>query len=239
MKLDFCRFKNAEESGGTAELFFYGDIVSDSWAAWTREDQYPGNVADLLKDIGDSDVDVHINSCGGEVFAGIAICNMLRNCKGKKTVYIDGLAASIASVIAMAGDKIVMPENAFLMVHKSWCMEAGNADDLRKTAQLLDKLDESIVTTYMIHADKEKTEDDFRSAMEEETWMTAKQAAEYFDNIVIQEPFKAVAAVNSAYIEKYKNMPECLRVNNPKCQPNRGNDMTEYKKYLELLDVLY
>ena len=130
MTYDFCKFKNSE-NGSKSELFFYGDIVSDSWAAWQNEDQYPMNVSQLLKEIGGGDLDIHINSGGGDVFAGVAICNMLRSCSGHKTVYVDGLAASVASVIAMAGDEIIIPSNAFMMIHKAWTTAMGNANDMR------------------------------------------------------------------------------------------------------------
>ena len=150
MKYDFCQFKASSE-GKPSELFFYGDIVSSNWDAWQKEDQYPQNVQKLLSEIGNGDVDIHINSGGGDVFAGIAIYNMLRSCAGKKTVYIDGWAASIASIIAMAGDEIIMPENSYLMVHKAWTVAMGNADEMRELADRLDKIDSGILATYMQH----------------------------------------------------------------------------------------
>ncbi len=79
----------------TAEIYFYGDIVSDSWGAWTDEDQYPDNIKNLLKEHEGKNLDIFINSGGGSVFAGIAIYNILKRHNGYKTVHVDGIAASV------------------------------------------------------------------------------------------------------------------------------------------------
>lgn len=217
MKFDFCQFKNGTDSSAS-ELFFYGDIVSDSWSAWTAEDQCPLNVAELLKEIGGSDIDIHINSGGGDVFAGMAIANMLRSCRGRKTVYIDGLAASIASVIAMAGDEIVIPSNAFMMIHKAWTVGSGNSDDMRKLSDTLDKLDSAICAEYMRNAAEGVTSDRFDEMMSEETWLTGIDAAELFKNITLADEVTAAASCNSAFMDRY-SVPEAynklLRVKKP------------------------
>ena len=102
----------------------------------------PGDVKKFLDQLdGTENINIHINSGGGSVFGGIAIYNMLRRNNAHKTVYVDGLAASIASVIMMAGDEIVMPKNATVMIHKpsaSYFFTTKNADDLRKDAESLD-----------------------------------------------------------------------------------------------------
>lgn len=94
------------ETKDNAELYFYGDIVSSCLGAWDDTDQYPESIKKFLDNVKGKDLDIYINSGGGSVFAGMAIYNMLKRHKGFKTVYIDGLAASIASVIALAGDKV-------------------------------------------------------------------------------------------------------------------------------------
>lgn len=203
---DFCKFKNGE-NGSASELFFYGDIVSDSWSAWSEEDQYPLNVSELLKEIGGNDIDIHINSGGGDVFAGVAICNMLKRCAGKKTVYVDGLAASIASVIAMAGDEIIIPENAFMMIHKAWTIAMGNANDMRSLADTLEKLDLGIVSTYMTHAADGVTEDKISELMSAETWLTGAEAAELFSNVKTVDEIKAAASCDSKFMDRY-NVPQ-------------------------------
>ena len=110
--------KNQTDS--SADLFFYGDIVSETWQSECyEEDMAPGDVKEFLDQLdGTENINIHINSGGGSVFGGIAIYNMLRHNNAHKTVYVDGLAASIASVIMMAGDEIVMPKNATVMIHK-------------------------------------------------------------------------------------------------------------------------
>lgn len=111
--LQCIKFKNDIDTG-KQELYFYGDIVSDEMDKWQDTDTCPQDVQNILKQIDENKpLDIYINSGGGSVFAGLAIYNMLKRNKAQKTVHIDGLAASIASVIAMAGDKIIMPSNAF------------------------------------------------------------------------------------------------------------------------------
>lgn len=217
-------------NGSNSELFFYGDIVSDSWSAWSDEDQYPMNVSQLLKEIGNDDIDIHINSGGGDVFAGVAICNMLRSASGKKTVYIDGLAASIASVIAMAGDEIIIPSNAFMMIHKAWTFAMGNANDMRSLADTLDKLDSGIIATYMSHAADGVTEDKISKLMAAETWLTGAEAAELFSNIKVTEAVTAAASCNSKFMDRY-NVPQGYTNMLSQRKPDSANVPPELAKY--------
>ena len=244
MKYDFCKFTNSSD-GKPAELFFYGDIVSDSWGAWTPEDQYPMNVQQLLSEIGNNDIDIHINSGGGDVFAGVAICNMLRSTSGKKTVYIDGLAASIASVIAMAGDEIIIPSNAYMMIHKASTIGIGNADDMRSLADTLDKIDAGIVATYMMNAVDGVTEKQFKKMMEAETWLTGSEASKYFKNISAVDPVQAVATANSKFTARYRNVPEGLTAAREPIstgKPNQANvpdELQEYARYADVINAAY
>lgn len=141
-------FRIRNETKTSADLYFYGDIVSDHWSAWSNEDQYPENIQQLLKGQEGKALNIYINSGGGDVFAGMAIYNIIKRHQGYKTVYIDGLAASIASVIAMAGDKLIIPKNAFMMIHKPWTVAIGNANDLVKEIELLNTIEQSIVNVY-------------------------------------------------------------------------------------------
>lgn len=229
MTYDFCKFKNGTD-GSNSELFFYGDIVSDSWSAWSDEDQYPMNVSQLLKEIGNDDIDIHINSGGGDVFAGVAIYNMLRSTGGKKTVYIDGLAASIASVIAMAGDEIIIPSNAFMMIHKAWTFAMGNANDMRSLADTLDKLDSGIIATYMSRAADGVTEDKISELMAAETWLTGAEAAELFSNIKVTEAVTAAASCNSKFMDRY-NVPQGYTNMLSQRKPDSANVPPELAKY--------
>jgi len=120
-------------------------------------------------------IDVFINSGGGSVFDGSAIYTALKRHKAKTTVYVDGIAASIASVIAMAGDEIVMAENATMMIHDPWSMVVGNSTEMRKQADVLDTVKESMATSYKR---SNLSEQEIHDAMAEETWYTAEKAVE-------------------------------------------------------------
>lgn len=202
--------KNQTDS--SANLFFYGDIVSETWQSeWYEDDMAPGDVKEFLDQLdGTENINIHINSGGGSVFGGIAIYNMLRRNNAHKTVYVDGLAASIASVIMMAGDEIVMPKNATVMIHKpsaSYFFTTKNADDLRKDAESLDTCQEAIMQTYMTKAKVDKEE--IEQKVNDETWLTGEEAAELFD-IKVEEANDAVACAGSSMFFCYKNVPTSL-----------------------------
>lgn len=202
--------KNQTDS--SADLFFYGDIVSETWQSELYEDDMaPGDVKKFLDQLdGTENINIHINSGGGSVFGGIAIYNMLRRNNAHKTVYVDGLAASIASVIMMAGDEIVMPKNATVMIHKpsaSYFFTTKNADDLRKDAESLDTCQEAIMQTYMTKAKVDKKE--IEQKVNDETWLTGEEAAELFD-IKVEEANDAVACAGSSMFFCYKNVPTSL-----------------------------
>lgn len=202
--------KNQTDS--SADLFFYGDIVSETWQSeWYEDDMAPGDVKEFLDQLdGTENINIHINSGGGSVFGGIAIYNMLRRNNAHKTVYVDGLAASIASVIMMAGDEIVMPKNATVMIHKpsaSYFFTTKNADDLRKDAESLDTCQEAIMQTYMTKAKVDKEE--IEQKVNDETWLTREEAAELFD-IKVEEANDAVACAGSSMFFCYKNVPTSL-----------------------------
>lgn len=202
--------KNQTDS--SADLFFYGDIVSETWQSeWYEDDMAPGDVKEFLNQLdGTENINIHINSGGGSVFGGIAIYNMLRRNNAHKTVYVDGLAASIASVIMMAGDEIVMPKNATVMIHKpsaSYFFATKNADDLRKDAESLDTCQEAIMQTYMTKAKVDKEE--IEQKVNDETWLTGEEAAELFD-IKVEETNDAVACAGSSMFFCYKNVPTSL-----------------------------
>jgi ATP-dependent protease ClpP protease subunit len=191
----------------SADLYFYGDIVSDWWGAWTDADQYPEAIRDFLKEQEGKNLNIYINSGGGSVFAGIAIYNMLQRHKGLKTVYVDGMAASIASVIALAGDKIIVPSNAFLMVHKPWALCAGNAHDCRKMADDLDAIETGIINVYKDHLAEGADIADIQKMVNEETWLNGEEAAKYFD-IELSEPKEYAAKVTDFISANWQNTPE-------------------------------
>ena len=198
---EILSFKNETDTG--ADLYFYGDIVSDWWGAWTDSDQYPEAIRDFLKERDGKNLNIYFNSSGGSVFAGMAIYNMLKRHHGYKTVYIDGLAASIASVIAMAGDKIIIPSNAFLMIHKPWAFCEGNADECRKLADDLDVLESGILNVYAAKLAPGVEINAVKKMVDAETWLNGEEAAKYFD-VEVAEAKEYAAKVT----HRFANIPK-------------------------------
>ena len=167
-------------------LNIYGDIVGSETMKESDLDIAPVDVLDLLKGIKNKDLTININSPGGSVFAGIGIYNAIKqSCKGKIIVNITGIAGSIASVIAMCGQTINMPVNTHMMIHKPSCTISGNADDLINGSALLNKVQDIILNTYMINARSGVSRDSIKSLMDKETYLTAQECADLFDNVVV------------------------------------------------------
>jgi ATP-dependent protease ClpP protease subunit len=141
-------------SKGTFNIL--GDIVANDSERWFESDIVPGMVIGWLAKQ-DGDIEININSNGGDVAGGLAIANAIKGyTKGKKTCNVLGVAASMASVVACAGDELKMGQGAFLMVHNPWTVTAGNAEELRKDADTLDniarhKLSHDIIVTLSEH----------------------------------------------------------------------------------------
>lgn len=207
------------ETETAADLYFFGDINSESLGEWQKyypEDKAPKDVQDFLDQLdGISKIYVHINSGGGSVFGGIAIYNILKRHDAEIIVYVEGLAASIASVIAMAGDKIIIPANAQMMIHKPSSITWGNADDMRKEADILDGCQKVILNTYMQHTKEGVTPEQINALIDAETWKNGEEWQEFFD-IEVSEKINATACT-SDYFERYNNLPEKLK-GNPESQ---------------------
>lgn len=203
---------------GNSSIRFDGDIVDSDWDKWNDTDSCPSDVLEALNGL-TGDLDIYINSGGGSVFSGMSIYNILSRYKGNKTVYVDGLAGSIASVIAMAGDKIVMPKNSFLMIHKPLCEIGGNANDFRKMADTLDTIEQGIINVYATKLKDGVNIDDIKEMVNNETWLTGEQAQQYF-NIEVSEANNAIAFIRKNDFENYLNdkLQEPKPVKNPKQQ---------------------
>jgi ATP-dependent Clp protease, protease subunit len=230
-------FEIKNQTDTTADLFIMGDIVSDEWGKWCDDDTCPSDIIDFLKNLdGVSMLNLHINSGGGSVFAGIAIYNMLKRHSATITTYIDGIAASIASVIACAGDKIIIPKNATFMIHKpsnGYFFTMMNADQLRKDADTLDTCQKSILNTYMTKVKEGVTEEQINALINAETWLVGNDVSEYFD-FEIEESNQAVAC-SSAYFDKYENTPQDLvRDGQDPKQPINAEEVAQ--KVISILD---
>lgn len=205
---DFLNIKNLGEK---AELHFYGEIVCDEWEKWSDLDTCPEDVLNYLSKIENSkELDIYINSGGGSVFAGLGIYNILKRHKGRKTVYVDGLAGSIASIIAMVGDEIIVPSNSFIMIHKPLCGVCGNANDMREMADTLDRIEEGLINTYKTKLKDNVNIETIKAMVNAETWLTGEEASKYF-NITVTEANKMIAKVDTNLLNSYKNVPENLK----------------------------
>ena len=211
-----------------AVLNFYGDICGSNWDVWMDDDRCPQDISDFLRDLSNfAELDIHINSGGGDVFGGIAIYNILKNHEGRKTVYVDGLAASIASVIALCGDRVVMRSGAQFMIHKPWSRCVGDSDDMLKTAELLEKIQNNILDIYMDHAQDGVTREEIEQMVNAETWMNGTEAAKYFR---MEVETAAAAACASDYFANYKRTPKSFT--------EAPKDNTEKEKLQLELDLL-
>lgn len=163
----------------TLELYIYGDVEGDSYDWWTDETiQSETSAAHFREELGKypdaRNINLYINSYGGSVFEGTAIYNQLRRHPAQKTVYIDGFACSVASVIAMAGDRVVMPRNAMMMIHNAYMYTCGNAAELRKAADDLDAINRGNRQAYLQKAGDKLTEEELVAMLDAETWLTAE-----------------------------------------------------------------
>ena len=192
--------------GNNAELKIYGDIGDNFWK--DEEDKSVVSVKDLEAFLNENKnlatIDIYINSNGGSVFDGIAMYNMLKRHKAYKRVYIDGFACSIASVIAMVGNKIVMPKTSMMMIHNPWTVAMGNAEELRKVADDLEVVGEVIKNAYLDKGNL--TEEKLSELMNAESFLTAEQCFEYgFCTQVGDETEGSVQSVETA-LNEYQNL---------------------------------
>jgi len=159
-------------------------------------------LADLGKLPGKAPLTLRLNSPGGSVFDAVAIYNALQRHAGTVTVSIDGIAASAASYIAMAGDEIIMPENAFLMIHDPSGMVMGTAADMRAMAEALDKIGGSLLRGYA--AKSGKAEKDIAKMMAKETWLDATEALDMGFADTMSEPVRIAASFD---VSRFRNAP--------------------------------
>ena len=167
----------------TLDLYIYGTVESDWYNLWGELQRSETSAnhfrQELEKHPNAAQINVYINSNGGSVFEGTAIYNQLRRHPAHKTVYVDGFACSIASVIAMAGDTVVMPRNTMMMVHNMLLGVCGNAAELRKAADDLDTINAAGRQAYLTKSNGKITEEQLIALMDAETWLTAEQCIAY------------------------------------------------------------
>lgn len=178
----------AMATGRVFEFYITDDIQSDgkrfNWETYTWE-RVESNTSqryfvDNLKDVKEGDtVNLYINSMGGSVKEALGIYSVLRRCPGAIVAYIDGFAASAASVIAMAAEKVVMPHNTTMMVHNAAWAVYGNSKDLRKSADDLDIINAAMLQSYIVKAGDKLTQEKLEELTDGETWLSAEECIQY------------------------------------------------------------
>ncbi|MCU4822789.1 Clp protease ClpP [Bacillus cereus] len=220
----------ASANGKTADVFIYGEITKYAWEEY-------GEVSSItfkneLDELGDDieTINLYINSPGGSVFETMAIIAMLQRHQAKVISYIDGIGASCASVLPMISDKIIMYANSMMMIHNAWTYASGNADQLRKAADDIERINQSMVQHYLTRAGDKLDEDTLKQLLDAETWLSAEEAMGYglCDEIISAN--NAAACLDEKWAKEYKNIPQQL-VN---AQANiSSNEMLERQKIAE------
>ncbi|HEK9101971.1 TPA: Clp protease ClpP [Bacillus pseudomycoides] len=162
----------AETKDDTSTITIYGSIGESWWGESTSSK----DIENALNNVKSDTVTIRLNSGGGDVFDGIAIYNQLKNHSAKVIVHVDGLAASAASLIAMAADELIMNTGSMLMIHEASTFAWGTKADIQKTLNALEGIDKSIADIYMTRFEGERSE--IETMIENETWFTASEAVE-------------------------------------------------------------
>lgn len=199
-----------EPEDDPVDLYFYGDIGGAAWeTADFAEDKCPQDVQDFFNAIPpNAPVNVYMNSGGGDAYAGLAIANMIRRHKGKTTGHVDGLAASIASVIVSGCDKVIIHNGGQFMMHKPLTIAIGNANDFKTTIKRLDACQDCITDIYMLKAKAGVTRDTITKLINAETWLGSATAQKYFD--FEADNTQAAVAAKSGYLSSYRHTPQNL-----------------------------
>lgn len=225
-------FEIKNESSESVDVYLY-DFIGDPWIGTDAS-----SIVKQLQGLKSKKINLRINSPGGVIADGLAIYNSLLAHPAEVTTYIDGYAASIASVIALAGKRVVIAENALFMIHNPWVMVAGDAKMLRTEADALDQHKEAIITTYARRTGASRK--DLADQMDAETWFTAEEAvkAKFADEIAV-----GAAAAASAFdlsIYGYANAPKSAAQPNPisASTPETSSPPARLKRRQALLEKL-
>lgn len=233
----FYEFKNITST--SADLYIYGEIFEESWEKWDDESgisltEFKQELDDL---VGIVDLNIYINSGGGSVFASSTMVSLLDRMKLKGTkvhTYIDGLCASAATFVFFAGDDCNIYENSIAMVHKPMTMSWGNADDLQKDIDTLNKIEDSIMLP--LYEKKAKVgRDELKAMIDGETWLSANEIVETFNVNLINQTKQAVACISDKLKSVYKHIPEYVAAaKQQKTEPVKA-DYTEFEKKIKEL----
>lgn len=217
MKKKFYEFKNISSS--SADLFIYGEIVQEKTVDWWTGEESDTDVGlmdfkEQLDNIGNvKTLNLYINSPGGDVFTASSMISMLNRVKDKGTkieAYVDGLSASASSFLMMVADNVNLYKNSTVMVHKPMSIAIGNAFDMQRTIDALNKIEDSVMMPmYMSKA--KVSEKEIKALIDEETWLNAKDMDKYFNVTLLDTEKVAVANIKSDLFKNYKHVPEYIK----------------------------
>ena len=230
----FYEFKNITPN--SADLYLYGEIVEEEWEKW--DDDSGISLTEFKKEldnlIGITDLNIYINSVGGSVFASSTMVSLLDRLKLKGTkihTYIDGLCASASTFVFFAGDDLNVYENSIAMIHKPMTMSWGNANDLQKDIDTLNKIEDSVMLP--LYEKKAKIDrEQIKKMVDEETWLTASEIVNLFNVNLINQSKQVVASIGDKFKNMYKHIPKNLGVAQPseEAQPQVPQPMAEPKE---------
>lgn len=209
-------FNIIQDNNNEYALYVYGDIISGS-NKWDESDVTLDDFKKATDEIKpNTTLNIYVSSGGGSVFTTQAMMSILDRTKKEKKCHIkahlDGLAASCASFLPMVADEIIVYENTIMMLHKPMSGAWGNANELQKTINLLDKLENDIMLpAYMSKAKEGITEDKIRDMLAAETWLNAEEINDIFNVTYIKEEKQAAANIDYSIINKYRNVPQDLK----------------------------
>lgn len=205
-----------------AEIYIYGDI---GWGVSAQA------FAEELKKIpADTSISLRVSSGGGDVWAGLAIYNLILARKSKVTAYVDGIAASMASAIICAAGRVVAASNSWVMIHNAWTFAAGDGEDLRKQAELLDSIRDQLAGIYEARTGKPREE--IIAAMAAETWLTAEDAKTFGLVDEVADPVEAAASIDTT---RFRNAPKTLGASASTNNQPQQDKLNTMKKLLAAL----
>lgn len=236
--------KQSAESSAL-DLYIYDHVQGDGIDWWTGEKiesetsaNYIQKQLESSKDV--SNINIYINSYGGEVKEGLAIYNQLKRHPAQKTVYVDGFACSIASVIAMVGDRVIMGNNTLMMIHHASMGAWGNAEELRKAANDVEVIDKASCSSYLAKAGDKLSEETLNQLLDNQTWLNAEQCLQYglCDEIAGKEDdniSKAQQRFNNAVKQQLESLRQQIKVPEDLTQQKTNAEklMSAFKKKME------
>lgn len=236
MKNNFFEIRNQTED--KAEIYILGEIKTEK--EWWKEDEANNEncLREFIKTLQDlkdvKNLDIHINSPGGVLFAGVTMYNLLKNHLAYKKVFVDGSAASAASIVAMAGDEIIIPKNAFLMIHKPIVGIVGNANALQKAIDMLNSIEVGMLSIYEENLTDESYKDTIKQFVQDETWLNGEEAAKYFKNVKVIDEVN-IAACGEFDFKCYSKTPqELINIYNPDLEEKEKSKKEIENKELNL-----